>query len=80
MELLTNSGWSPALSIESVLLQVRLALSSTDPYPARLQDGQKKPKGFPMEYTVGEAVEAYLRACRAHGWEVPPDFQRMSWT
>ncbi|KAL1986209.1 hypothetical protein VTN96DRAFT_6724 [Rasamsonia emersonii] len=79
MELLTNSGWSPASSIESVLLQVRLALSSTDPFPARLEEGQKKGKGLPKEYSVAEAVDAYLRACRRHGWEVPPDFQRMSW-
>lgn len=36
MELLTNSGWSPVSSVESVLLQVRMAMSSLDPKPARL--------------------------------------------
>lgn len=66
MELLTNSGWSAASSIESVLLQVRMAISSTDPNPARLES---RDKAYQNDYGVGEAIEAYLRACRAHGWE-----------
>lgn len=61
MELLTNSGWSAVSNIESVLLQVRLAISSTDPRPARLEPGP------PRDYGVGEAVEAFVRACNAHG-------------
>lgn len=61
MELLTNSGWSAVANIESVLLQVRLAISSTDPHPARLEPGRVR------EYGVGEAVEAFIRACRTHG-------------
>ena len=69
MELLTNSGWSAVSNIESVLLQVRLAMSSTDPKPARLEHGPSR------DYGVGEAVEAYIRACHAHGWQVPADFR-----
>ena len=61
MELLTNSGWSAVSNIESVLLQVRLAMSSTDPKPARLESGNVK------DYQVGEAVEAFVRACHTHG-------------
>ena len=61
MELLTNSGWSAVSNIESVLLQVRLAMSSTDPKPARLEVGPVR------DYQVGEAVEAFVRACNAHG-------------
>ncbi|CAF9940730.1 hypothetical protein IMSHALPRED_002143 [Imshaugia aleurites] len=61
MELLTNSGWSAVSNIESVLLQVRLAMSSTDPKPARLEPGTVK------DYQVGEAVEAFIRACHTHG-------------
>ena len=89
MELLTNSGWSAVNNIESVLLQVRLAISSTEPRPARLEPGMVR------DYGVGEAVEAFVRACQAHGvsetdfttrrmheycrltrsqWEVPKDF------
>ncbi|KAF6224444.1 hypothetical protein HO133_011021 [Letharia lupina] len=69
MELLTNSGWSAVSNIESVLLQVRLAMSSTDPKPARLEPGVVR------DYQVGEAVEAFVRACHTHGWEVPEDFK-----
>ncbi|KAL8846923.1 MAG: hypothetical protein Q9221_008011 [Calogaya cf. arnoldii] len=61
MELLTNSGWSAVSNMESVLLQVRLAMSSTDPKPARLEPGKVR------DYDVGEAIEAYIRACHAHG-------------
>ncbi|KAI1411161.1 hypothetical protein F5Y13DRAFT_201387 [Hypoxylon sp. FL1857] len=69
MELLTNSGWSPANSLESVLLQVRMAICSTDP-PARLD----RTVHALRHYGVREAVEAYKRAAMGHGWEVPPDF------
>ena len=72
MELLTNSGWSAVSNIESVLLQVRLAMSSTDPKPARLDQGPVR------DYSMGEAVEAFARACNAHGWEVPADFKSIS--
>lgn len=61
MELLTNSGWSAVSNIESVLLQVRLAMSSTDPKPARLESGAVR------DYSAGEAVEAFIRACHTHG-------------
>lgn len=61
MELLTNNGWSAVSSIESVLLQVRLAISSTDPKPARLERGPVR------EYDINEAIEAFQRACRTHG-------------
>ena len=61
MELLTNDGWSSANNIESVLLQVRMAISSTEPKPARLETGRIQ------DYGVGEAIEAFKRACRTHG-------------
>ncbi|KAK1772346.1 hypothetical protein QBC33DRAFT_520930 [Phialemonium atrogriseum] len=70
MELLTNTGWTPANSMESVLLQVRMALCNLDPQPARLN--QDIGRGDQNEdYGMGEAIEAYVRAARAHGWEVP---------
>ena len=68
MELLTNSGWNSTSTIEAVLLQVRLALSSTEPKPARLVLSSRG------DYGVGEAMEAYRRACMTHGWQVPPEF------
>jgi ubiquitin-conjugating enzyme E2 Q len=73
MELLTNDGWSAVSSIESVLLQVRMAISSIDPKPARLENGGRG------DYGVGEAVEAYMRACAVHGWTVPPGFKEQAY-
>jgi len=82
MELLTNDGWSAVSSIESVLLQVRLAMSEKE-RPARLalhRQGRHNitnrtsaGDGYGV-YGVGEAIMAYERACRAHGWKVPPSF------
>lgn len=69
IELLTTSGWSPVTSIESVLLQVRLALSTTEPRPARLARGTRR------DYGIGEAVAAFRRACLSHGWQVPSDLE-----
>ncbi|PGH10901.1 hypothetical protein AJ80_07344 [Polytolypa hystricis UAMH7299] len=78
MELLTNSGWSAVSSIESVLLQVRMAISSTEPNPAKLDEAQLASNGTVRSYGVGEAMEAFLRACRMHGWEPPQDFAALS--
>lgn len=89
MELLTNSGWNPTCTIESILIQIRLAISSTDPRPARIWgsvaagfDSQQRAaamvglqrnanSAITRDYGIGEAVEAYERAARAHGWAVP---------
>jgi ubiquitin-conjugating enzyme E2 Q len=73
MELLTNNGWSAVSSIESVLLQVRLAISSTDPRPAQLEQHARAGGG---EYGIGEAVDAYVRACTVHGWKPPDNFRQ----
>ncbi|KAI1471328.1 uncharacterized protein F4812DRAFT_174264 [Daldinia caldariorum] len=67
MELLTNTGWSPANSMESILLQVRLAICNTDSRPARLETKDRRS----MDYNISEAVEAYIRAANAHGWDIP---------
>lgn len=73
MQLLTNDGWSAVSSIESVLVQVRMAITSTDPKPARLERGGRN------DYGVGEAVEAYIRACAMHGWTVPAGFKETAY-
>lgn len=75
MELLTNSGWSSVSSIEGVLLQVRLAIMNLEPKPARLETQAKQQQ---RDYSTGEAMEAYIRACRTHGWQVPKDFQEFA--
>jgi ubiquitin-conjugating enzyme E2 Q len=80
MELLTNTGWSAVTSLEGVLLQVRLAMSEEE-RPARLSHVSSKSMsrfggGSGDSYGVGEAVSAYERACRAHGWKVPEGFNK----
>lgn len=73
MELLTNTGWSPVNSMESVFLQVRLAMCNLEPKPARLVKGINGAD----QYSIGEAVDAYTRAANQHGWEVPKELQEM---
>jgi len=53
-------------------MQVRLAMSSTDPRPAQLEKGQSR------DYGIGESIDAYIRACQVHGWNVPPGFRQMA--
>lgn len=67
-ELLTQSGWSPALSLDKVFLQVRIGLCDTE-RPARLvRSGQSI-----GDYGIDEALDAYQRAANAHGWQIPSD-------
>lgn len=79
MQLLTTSGWSPANSLESVLLQVRMALCSCDPKPARLMPVNMKANATGgsrvglNDYGIGEALDAYIRAADKHGWVVPEE-------
>lgn len=74
MELLTQSGWLPTASIESVLLQVRMAILSPEPRPARLLLDPSR-----MEYSVSEAVDAYRRVSMAHGWKISNDIRQLAW-
>ena len=70
MELLTNTGWSSVSSMESVLMQIRMAIAS-EPF-ARLDQATRG------DYGTGEAADGYIRACQTHGWEVPPGFAEMA--
>ncbi|KAG5983058.1 hypothetical protein E4U55_000900 [Claviceps digitariae] len=69
-EMLTGSGWSPAMSMENVFLQIRLALCDTE-RPARLDTGPLVGR----DYGIREAVDAYVRAAQTHGWVVPQDLK-----
>ncbi|KAG9954712.1 hypothetical protein KCU85_g290, partial [Aureobasidium melanogenum] len=73
---LTSDGWLCTTTIESVLLQLRMAMASIDPKPARLQIRGASADGNHNSYGTGEAVEAYKRACMAHGWTIPADFDQ----
>jgi ubiquitin-conjugating enzyme E2 Q len=78
MELLTNTGWSAVSTVEMILLQVRLAMSD-EGRPARLATADSRGWGGRGDsYAVGEAVAAYERACRAHGWAIPQGFSEMA--
>ncbi|KAK4504097.1 hypothetical protein PRZ48_005012 [Zasmidium cellare] len=72
MELLTNTGWSSVSSMESVLMQIRMAIAS-EPF-ARLETHQGK-----VDYGAMEAATGYIRACQTHGWTVPPGFKEMAY-
>lgn len=76
MELLTNSGWTSVMSMENVLLQVRMAIAS-EPF-ARLEGKGKITNDRRNDYGAGEAAEGYLRACQSHGWQVPPGFREVA--
>ncbi|KAL7787777.1 hypothetical protein V8C37DRAFT_261771 [Trichoderma ceciliae] len=76
-EMLTNSGWSAVLTIEKILLQIRLGLTELDP-PARLD--QTNGWNNTRDYSIGEAVDAYQRAARAHGWLIPEDLKNIGYT
>jgi ubiquitin-conjugating enzyme E2 Q len=32
-----------------------------------------------MDYSVGEAVEAYRRVAVAHGWQISKDIEKLAW-
>ncbi|KAI5302233.1 Sorting nexin, cytoplasm-to-vacuole targeting pathway/endosomal sorting [Ascosphaera pollenicola] len=78
MELLTSTGWSAASAMESVLLQIKLALSSLEPRPARLEPNQSVARGTIKSYDARTAYAAYLRVCGQHGWQVPEGFNKIS--
>lgn len=71
MELLTNTGWSSVSSMESVLMQVRMAIAS-EPFARLDMHGSH-------DYGTGEAADGYIRACNTHGWQVPPGFKEMAY-
>ncbi|KAH0154670.1 hypothetical protein KCU67_g8964, partial [Aureobasidium melanogenum] len=73
---LTTDGWLCTTTIESVLLQLRMAMASVDPKPARLQVRGGYADGAHNSYGTREAVEAYKRACMVHGWTIPADFDQ----
>lgn len=79
MELLTNTGWSGILSMESVLMQVRMAIAS-EPF-ARLEGRGAKVEGNSAagDYGAAEAAQGYIRACANHGWTIPPGFKEVAY-
>lgn len=76
MELLTSNGWTPATSVEAVFVSIKMAMSSTDPRPARLNSISSAKLAAGADYGAGEALDAFERAARTHGWTVPKDVRQ----
>lgn len=64
MDLLVQDGWVPSYSIAAILLQIRMAISSMEPRPARLARGGdwKRPYGA-QEAFEGQYVPKWLIIC-----------------
>jgi len=60
MELLTNRGWSPANTVESVILSIKTAL---------IDGGARLDSHNASEYQEYEAKDAFDRMVRKHGWD-----------
>ncbi|RDA91682.1 hypothetical protein CP533_2331 [Ophiocordyceps camponoti-saundersi (nom. inval.)] len=77
-EMLTLSGWLPTLTMEKVMLLVRLGLCDSNP-PARLQSSSTRHYRFHSgDYGVSEAISAYRRAAKSHGWVASPDLEQVA--
>ena len=61
MELLTNQGWSPINSVETVLRQIILQL--------QLGEGMIDEANPGQAYSLTEAKDAYARMLASHGWK-----------
>mmetsp|Transcript_18010 Transcript_18010/g.20045 ORF Transcript_18010/g.20045 Transcript_18010/m.20045 type:complete len:105 (+) Transcript_18010:188-502(+) len=59
MELLTNSGWTAANTVEAVIMSIRAQLMDGN---ARLDLSNRS------DYSLAEAKEAFNRMVRTHGW------------
>jgi ubiquitin-conjugating enzyme E2 Q len=59
MELLTNQGWSPACSIESLLIQIKANI---------LETGQLDHTKIGRKYSYQESQVAFKRMLLSHGW------------
>ncbi|KAG9297568.1 hypothetical protein G9A89_007643 [Geosiphon pyriformis] len=68
----TENGWSSVYNMEAVLLQVKMALCSLDPNPARLDS-----RFWNSEYDPSEAMDAYIRVANQHGWRIPPEWSKL---
>jgi ubiquitin-conjugating enzyme E2 Q len=69
IEMLTMEGWKKDISLDAVLTHVHAALSDPDPVPARIIAD--------VGYSVYEAVNAYVRVARSHGWGVPRGWETL---
>jgi ubiquitin-conjugating enzyme E2 Q len=60
IELLTNQGWSPSYSIESLLVQIKATI---------LENGSLECSRVGQSYSIDEAQTAFKRMLISHGWK-----------
>ncbi|CAI5999775.1 unnamed protein product [Closterium sp. NIES-64] len=75
MELLTQSGWSPAYSLESLLVQLiaNMAAGGARVDPRYVRAGRCGCRDGPHAggcYSLAEAKDAFVRVAGQHGWKV----------
>jgi ubiquitin-protein ligase len=60
MELLTSSGWSPVVSIETLFIHIK----------SQILEGKARidPQTLGQEYTHQQAIESFKRVAIQHGW------------
>jgi len=70
LHLLTSDGWNPQITIEAILIQLRLAISVYGDMgpPARLTAVTKKRQDI-GDYPASQAFNGYLRVVQGHGWK-----------
>lgn len=60
MEVLTEKGWTPAVSIESLIMTIRAEM---------LEGGAKLDKAkYNIPYSLAEAKRSFVAVARGHGW------------
>lgn len=59
MEILTQSGWSSASTIESLIITIKSQI---------IEGGGRLSPNFDKPYSLQEAKEAFDRAAKSHGW------------
>ncbi|WWC62233.1 uncharacterized protein I303_104829 [Kwoniella dejecticola CBS 10117] len=71
-ELMTATGWNPAFCTEAIVRAIMTNMTEAVP-PAKLD-----PRSWDSPYTMREAVDAYKRVAKDHGWAVPIDFDKLT--
>ena len=60
-ELLTAHGWSPAITMESLLISIKAIIS---------EDGRLEGRNGHSRYNKKNAEDSHKRVLKAHGWDM----------
>lgn len=60
MEVLTPKGWSPACSIETLLVSIKSQILEGD--------GRIDPDNYNLEYSLKDAEASFIRVAKGHNW------------